>query len=394
MSERLKIGVMGLVRGNFVLTSALGLEDQMVVSAVCETNDELIESQRKFFAPVTKVYKDFDEFINSGLDGVVLCNYFHEHVKYAIKAMEAGVPVLSETTAAPSLGECIDLVEAYERTGTKYMLAANCPYYKPVHAMKEKIEKGEYGKVLYAEAEYIHPSAMNNVKVPDPQNLHWRQTLPNCYYNMHTLGPLMYITGSVPTKVTAKAVCADMPSKLTNTFKTFNLTEMDSGAVFCTTGSVNKGLGGKWYRVNCEEGIMESVREDWELNLLQEIGPLDTCRKTWHSFASSGSITKEEETKYSAAIAKSGHGGIDFILMLEFLKVLRGEKEIFFDVYRSAALSAAGILSWYSILDNSKEYIIPDFRDKQAREVFRGDYRTPFAKRLEDITLPYRLDRT
>ena len=134
------------------------------------------------------------------------------------------------------------------------------------------------------------------------------------------------------------------------------------------------------------------MREDWELNLLHEIGPLDTSRKTWESFASSGSITREEEAKYSAAIAKSGHGGIDFILMMEFLKALRGEKEIFFDVYRSVALSAAGILSWYSILNESKEYAIPDFRDKQAREVFRGDYRVPFAKRLEDITLPYRLD--
>lgn len=391
MAERLKIGVMGLDRGVFVLKSALGLAEEMVVTAVCETNEELIEQRRELFAPETKVYQDFDEFIHSGLDGVVLCNYFYEHAKYAIKAMEAGVPVLSETTAAPSLGECIDLVEAYERTGVKYMLAANCPYYKPVHAMKEKIENEVYGKVLYAEAEYIHPSAATP-KAPDPENLHWRQTLPGCYYNMHTLGPLMYITGTVPVKVTAKAIRAEVHNKLTNTYKTFNLTEMDSGAVFCTTGCVNKGLGGKWYRVNCEKGVMQSVREDWELNLLHEIGPMDTSRKTWESFASSGSITREEEAKYSAAIAKSGHGGIDFILMIEFLKALRGEKEIFFDVYRSAALSAAGILSWYSILNESKEYAIPDFRDKQAREVFRGDYRVPFAKRLEDITLPYRLD--
>lgn len=392
MAERLRIGVMGLERGSFVLRASQGLKDEMVVSAVCEMNDATIEKQREWFSEETKVYTDFDEFIHSGLDGVVLCNFFHEHAKYAIKAMEAGVPVLSETTAAPSLGECIDLVEAYERTGTKYMLAANCPYFKSVHAMKEKIEKGTYGKVLYAEAEYIHSSGNPILKAPDPENLHWRQTLPTCYYNMHSLGPLMYITGTVPVKVTAKAVKAEVPNKLTNAFKSFNVTEMDSGAVFCTTGCVSKGLTSKYYRVSCEKGFMENLRDDWEQQWLLEIDAADSNRRTWHSWASSGSISKEEEAKYAYAITMSGHGGIDFILTLEFIKALRGEREIFFDVYRSAALSAAGILSWYSILDNSKEYIIPDFRDKQAREVFRGDYRVPFAKRLEDITLPYRLD--
>ena len=158
MAEKLRIGVMGLVRGAFMLRAAKLLTDDMVISAVCELNDETIEKQRVNFAPETKVYKDFDEFINSGLDGVVLCNYFHEHAKYAIKAMEAGVPVLCETTAAPSLGECVELVEAYERTGTLYMLGANSQYFAAFHAMKAKYEARQYGELLFAEAEYVHPS--------------------------------------------------------------------------------------------------------------------------------------------------------------------------------------------------------------------------------------------
>ncbi len=393
MDTRLKIGVMGIERGVFILRASQFLKDEMVISAVCEINDATIEKQRKYFSEETVVYKDFDEFINSGLDGVVLCNYFHEHAKYAIKAMEAGVPVLSETTAAPSLGECIDLVEAYERTGTKYMLAANCPYFKPVHAMIENIEKEKYGKVLYAEAEYIHAAPKGTVrKEPDPNNLHWRNTLPSCYYNMHSLGPLMYITKSVPVKVTGKAVKYDIPGKLTNTPKTFSLTEMDSGAVFCTTGCVSTGITSKWFRVSCEYGTMETLRDDWKEEWLFEFDAADKFTKTWEGWVSSGCITEEEDKKYGSAIESVGHGGIDFILTLEFLKALRGEREIFFDVYRSAALSAAGILTWYSILDSSKEYIIPDFRDKEAREVFRGDYRVPFGKTLDDITLPYRLD--
>ena len=72
------------------------------------------------------------------------------------------------------------------------------------------------------------------------------------------------------------------------------------------------------------------------------------------------------------------------------MKFVRGEITPFFDVYRSAALSATGILSWYSAL-SGKEYDIPDFRKKEDRDKVRGDYRMPFAKRYEDLTLPCRL---
>lgn len=393
MAEKLRIGVMGLVRGAFMLRAAKLLTDDMVISAVCELNDETIEKQRVNFAPETKVYKDFDEFINSGLDGVVLCNYFHEHAKYAIKAMEAGVPVLCETTAAPSLGECVELVEAYERTGTLYMLGANSQYFAAFHAMKAKYEARQYGELLFAEAEYVHPSENKNPKEPDKENLHWRQTLPSCYYNMHTLGTLMYITNTVPVKVTGKAVVKEMPGKLSNTPKTFALTQMDNGAVFNTTGCVGVGVYGKWCRLCCETGTIESTRNEWELKWLMEFDVADSFKKTWQSWSSSGSITKEEEAKYGEAICMVGHGGIDFILALDFIKAIRGEKEVFFDVYRSAALSAAGILTWYSILDNSKEYIIPDFKDKKARDLVRDDYRVPFAKRYDDLTLPCRVEQ-
>lgn len=37
-------------------------------------------------------YTDFDEFINhEGLEAVFLCNYFHEHTPYAIKALEKNI---------------------------------------------------------------------------------------------------------------------------------------------------------------------------------------------------------------------------------------------------------------------------------------------------------------
>lgn len=91
MDKKIRLGVMGLIRGEFALRAAKLMTDDVVLSAVCETSEKQIENVKHLFAPETKVFSDFDEFLASGLDAIVLCNYFHEHVEYAIKAMEAGV---------------------------------------------------------------------------------------------------------------------------------------------------------------------------------------------------------------------------------------------------------------------------------------------------------------
>lgn len=391
MKERIRLGVMGLARGIYFLKIAKLLKEDLVVVSVCENRPEAVEKAREHFVEETKLYEDFDEFLHSGIDAVVLCNYYHEHAKYAIKAFEAGVAVLSETTAAPSLGECVDLVEAVERTGGKYMLAANCPYFKAVHAMKERLENKTYGELVYADAEYIHPATK---KLPDldVNNLHWRQSLPATYYNMHTLGPLMYITGSVPVKVAAKCAISEVKYSLANSVRACVLTEMSNGAVFHTTGHVGVGTKSKWYRLACTGGTMETKRYDEPEEYLLEAGPEDPQpTETLQSWSSCGVLTQEEEQKFADVIEQAGHGGIDLVMMIHFVKFVRGEEEAFFDVYRSVALSAAGILAWYSVLEGSREMTIPDFSKKEERDRVRGDYRSPFAKKENEITLPYRV---
>jgi len=393
MSKKLRIGVMGVDRGNFMLRASAVLSDEMELTAICEINDKTVERVRDLIPENTKIYKDFDEFIHSGLDGVLLSNFFHEHAKYAIKAMEAGVAVLSETTAAPSLGECVDLVEAYEKYNGRYMLAANCLYFQPLTGMMEKIKEGEYGPVIYAEAEYIHTPHPDAKPVqPDLENLHWRNTLPSCYYNMHTLGPLMYITKTEPKKVLCKATVFEREGRLNNTPKSFTLTEMDNGAVFNTTGCVGTGTDSKWYRVACQKGTYESQRYDYHFEPLVSMG--HSVQQTGISFPDWewGDVPDEKKPVYRQKLAAIGHGGIDFFVVLNFLRYLRGEIEPFFDVYRSVRLSAVGILSWYSVLNDSKQYDVPDFRKAEDRDACRGDYRMPFGKRYDELTLPCRVD--
>ncbi len=394
MSKIFKIGVMGLTRGSEMCRVFATQFENTKVTAVCETDQEAINKCKEYLPEDVKIFDEFDAFIESGLDAVVLANYFHEHASCAIKAMKAGVAVLSETTAAPSLGECVDLVEAAEQYNGKYMLAANCLYFPAVHAMKLKIEEGKYGKVNYAEAEYIHGSEVEPELLPelDLENLHWRSTLPSSYYNMHTLGPLMYITGTMPVKVFSKASYEPEYSrkykKVSDCQSAVVLTEMDNGAVFNTTGVVRHHPNSKWYRVSCDHAIMETVRYNQAEDLLHISPRGHDVQQLWYKWQTAG-VAPEGYVDGSAE--RFGHGGIDYFMCYYFKEFLEGKLEPFFDVYRSVALSAVGILSWYSAL-SGKEYAIPDFKNKADRDKVRHDYRKPIAKSYKDLTLPCRLE--
>lgn len=400
--RKFKIGIMGGDRGRFVLLCEPLLSDQMEVTALLETSDAILKSLKddNLLNDNLKLYTDFDEFIHSGIDAVVLCNYFYEHSEYAIKALNANVAVLSETTAAPSLGDCVKLVEAVENTKGKYMLGANCVYFRAVQAMKKCIDEQKYGAVVYADGEYVHPLdpdvvISGTVAKVDKENLHWRNTLPRCYYNMHDLGPLMYITGAYPKKVIGKAVVTKNPIKeLINYDKCYSLVEMDDGSVINYTGLVSAGALGKWYRIGCKYGTVESVRFNADEDKIIENAHKEPITREL-GWSESGAMSVEEEKLYKfddPALVKRTHSGVDLVLLLNFLKYLRNEEEPFFDVYRSVALSATGIIAWYSMLSDSKQLEIPDFRKKEDREKYRNDFRMPFAKKLSDVTLPYSIN--
>ena len=124
--ENIRIGIMGLNRGKEYVKSYTALDGADVV-AVCEKDPALVKAALEMVPHPVKVCETYEELLDAGIDAVVLCNYFHEHAKVAIAALHKGISVLSETTAAPTLGECVALCKAAEASIGKYMLGANVP---------------------------------------------------------------------------------------------------------------------------------------------------------------------------------------------------------------------------------------------------------------------------
>ena len=115
MEKKIKMGVFGAWRGNSYI-DLFRKEDCIELMAICDKNIDKLENPEEMKG--IALFKDFDEFLDygkkNGMDAVFLANYFHQHAPFAIRCMEAGMDVASECTAASTLKECVELVEAVE----------------------------------------------------------------------------------------------------------------------------------------------------------------------------------------------------------------------------------------------------------------------------------------
>ena len=378
--KEIRIGILGGFRGSFfysVISKTEGFRVVAIADAVEKTREEV----RKQVGSEVTICESYEEMVAVGIDAVILANFFHEHAKFAIRAMEAGIDVISETTAAPTAGECLDLVECCERTGRKYMLAANCPEMVGPGELMRVYQSGELGQVLYAEAEYMHPTMITpeEAKIFMPTPDHWRYHLPGSYYNMHSLGDLMAATKTLPRRVTAMDVYSTRDLDGNEVGKQrmiagIGLYEMDNGAIFRSTGCCYMYPTGKWFRLTCDKGTIETTRENQDRVVLR--------------LANKGNTEYDPDNQYTEEEKKEGHGGADARICRQITDYLSGKTdEPYFDIYRGVTLSLAAIYAHYSVLEG-KTLDIPDIRDKAAREVLRGDYRSPFLDENGKKTLP------
>jgi len=223
--------------------------------------------------------------------------------------------------------------------------------------------------------------------------------MPGTYYNMHTLGSLMYVTGLMPKQVTATVVRVGDRAKQKNMLTDHSgakiLCRMDNGATLDVTGCAGYGPTSKWFRLIGEKGVLETKRYD-ETQVLfanandhffpdEEIPEIEVYKP---QYAELDMVSKEEYADFTEEQMKLGHGGSDFWMLLYFIKYIKGEYEPFFNVYRATALSAAAIPSWRSVLDNSRTYTIPDFSNEEERKLYENDFLSPFATEESGNLIP------
>lgn len=379
--EKIKVGIFGVGRGmdlakDFML---LGAD----IAAICDFNKERLDAAAKKVGTDTAIYSDFDSFIEHDLDAVVLANYFHEHAPFAIKCFEKGIHVFSECISNGTMAEGIELLKAFEKSNSIYMLAENYPQMIFNREMKRVCDSGTLGKILYAEGEYNHPGDPNDVKFKKTYNYfpeHWRNFLPRSYYITHSLGPVMWATGATPKKVTSFAAFApiegDTPTaSFSGDRVSIVTTQNDDGSIFRITGCAAFGGHHNAYRICGTEGQIENLRGMGNKVMLRYNGwskpegmdDVNLYEPKWND--------PDEEI-----FKTSGHGGGDYLTARVFLDCIKKGKqpEHPFDIYSAINMSSVAILAHRSMLEGGKPYDIPNFTKEEDCKLYENDRFSPF----------------
>lgn len=379
--DKIKIGILGAGRGIDIAENMLLLGCEIV--ALCDFNKERLDKGIEALGRNVAAYDDFDSFIQQDMDAVVLANYFHEHTPYAIKCFEKGLHVFSECISNGTMAEGVELIRAFEKSNSIYMLAENYPQMIFNREIKRVCDGGSLGKILYAEGEYNHlvsPADAEFCKSYLYFLEHWRNFLPRTYYITHSLAPLMCATGATPKKVSAAPVFAPFEDKSCARHvadrASIIVTSNDDGSVFKVTGCAAFGAHSNSYRVCGTEGQIENLRgmgsqvmlrySEWAVP--EGMNEVNLYEPEWND--------KDQEL-----IEQSGHGGGDYIIARMFLDCIKNKKqpEHPFDIYSAVAMSSVAILAHRSVLENGKVFDIPDFRnDENARKEYENDRLTPF----------------
>lgn len=372
----IRVGVVGVGRGSSFASGATDLVGMKLV-ALCDTWEEKLAEAGKRYGVAT--YTDFDKFLEHDMDAVVLANYFHEHAPFAIKALEAGKHVMSETSCNATLAEGVALCRAVEKSGKTYMLAENYPYTQFHLEMRRLYQTGEIGEVTYAEGEYNHPMDPQSRTAISPGMKHWRNWFPSTYYCTHALAPLMMITDCMPLTVNGLSIASrevDAETVRVGDPGSVILCRMDNGAVFRIFGLLLPGHS-NWTRVHGTKGAMEITRGPGYF------GPGQV--RVWHDHWLRGEPSQAAERTYvpdwpeHADLAnKAGHGGGDFWTNFAFTNAIRSGEPPYLDVYRGVAMSSVGILAWKSALVDGAPFDVPDFSTESRRQTYENDHWSPF----------------
>ena len=178
-----------------------GLLPDVELTAVADYDETLVARVRQDF-PSAQGYRSLDELLDADLDFVVLATPLPQHAAHAISALDRGLHVLPEVTAAATLDEADALVQAVERNGKQYMMAENCYYWGVVEAAQALREQRQFGAVFYAEAEYTHD--VQHLMHDASGRPTWRaERMDPILYCTHSFGPLLTITGDYPPRSSA-----------------------------------------------------------------------------------------------------------------------------------------------------------------------------------------------
>ena len=401
--KKIKLGFIGTgLRGQWMVHLSTKYPE-ISIPAICDIDQNMINNTLKILKESgrsePRIYSNGDEdFLNmvknEELDAVYIATPWEWHHPMAIASMKNGIHVGTEVPAALTVQDCWDLVNTSEKTNKHCMIMENVCYRRDVMAVLNMVRKGMFGEILHCQGGYQHDLRhvkFNNGKQPYGGGVEfgekgfseakWRTQhsidRDGDLYPTHGLGPVSNILdinrGNKMSFLTSMSTQARGLNKYIldhggenhpNAKINFKCGDIVTTTIKCHNGqtivlshdtnnprpySLNfrvQGTNGIWQKDNRSiylEGISEEehIWDNEDTYLKKYDHPL------WKKFESQAS--------------GSGHGGMDFFVLREFINSIKYGVRPAIDVYDAASMSVISPLSEKSIRLGSSSVKIPDF---------------------------------
>lgn len=381
-----KAGIIGTGgRGTHLMSELLKMDDVEIV-AVCDLSKQKAENAASICKQTknqqTKVYsgdqKTYLEMLdNEKLDVVIIATYWDSHASIALDAMKRGVYPGIEVPAALTLDHCWELTETSEKTGIPCMMLENWSFRRDNLAVLNMIRGGLFGDIVHSHCAHSHDCIDHWFFDAKSGEQKWpaRYLIENNrdQYPTHSVGPVLswldincgdVVTEIYSTATASKGINAYFKRKFGENHPNTAIQYKQGDIVT----SVLKTARGKTFVINYDMQLPRPYSNRW---LVQgTLGVYDEEKNSIYLEGKSPDYHQWEpwkpyEEKYLhkwwlEGDKGGGHGGVDYIMLREFINAVRKIESTPIDVYDSMVMSAIVELSGISIQKN-KPVEFPDF---------------------------------
>lgn len=149
-ANKLQVGIVGCgaIAINRHIPGFIRLKRDVVLQAVCDTNEDLAkETAKKFNVP--KAYQSLSQMLSGeSLDIVDICTPPQIHASLAVEALEHGCHTLLEKPMALTTSDCDQMLETACKSGKKLCVVHNVLFHPPLIKARKLVAEGAIGKFI------------------------------------------------------------------------------------------------------------------------------------------------------------------------------------------------------------------------------------------------------
>ena len=377
MADKLRAAIIGMGPRSRSLLELMAGISEMRIDTICDLDEDLTrqaETQLNTLGIYPRCVTDYRRIIADGqTDLVFVMTNWITHIPLVIDFLKAGIPTASEVCGAASVEECWELVRTQEQTGTPLMFLENCCYGRNEMMALRMAREGILGEIEYLEGAYCHDlryALVNPARHRVQANLRRHGDL----YPTHGIGILSKILNvncgnrlvsiasmGSPARSMAGYLAAKHPdSPLAR--ERFACEDVTVSLIRCANGELivlkhsvllprpySRGL-----LVQGTRGILSEERQGIHIEDEQDEEAWLPLEQAYARF--DHPVWQQYQVQQSDV-----HGGMDYLVLHEFVRCVLEKRPTPIDVYDMAAWMSITALSAQSIELGGAVQPIPDF---------------------------------